>query len=590
MNKFSIKTVLVFLFILLGVVIKPPECNAYNPEIFSYKIDIDVSEDRIYSVKEQIKVYYYSPMHIFERIIPLEGYTIRKNAKGESYNVKISDIKADREFTTYNDINNCLHIKIGDEDKFVNGSQSFLLSYTYKVSVDKMNNKDEFYFPLITAGWDAPIPEFTFNIKMPKTFDANKIYFYDKFKSANSVRYFVKDNHISGVYKTTIYPNDTLTIKINLPENYFKKTFAEKFMPVIDIINYIIPIVILLIVGIINILGQNKKSEKNYVTESPEGYNPLEISYIFHQKINYSDTSAMILLLANKGFIKIEDDKGLEDDDNFKLVKIKNYDGKNKHEKLLMDFLFSGGIDFISSKDLNKKSFYKISKTIMEDVKNKFKPIFEQKIFCIQNLIILLMILRWILMCIYIGIKIGFALYLILLISLPILSYAFLINGIIRFIKKQSKANIIIFIGCIMLILTTAVVADAILINNPQLTPPLLVALVSVILMDILRHRMSKFPLNANKLYLKVKNFREFIEKVESEKLQRFVNKDNEYYYKILPYAYIFGMSKNWLKKFEYINCPPPKYYNKESFYKEILDKIMNNIINVVAQNIVLSK
>ena len=105
MDRVLKKSIFTFLFLLFGLVFIPSFCEAYNPEIVNYNVDVEVNENRVYFVKEKIKVLYYSPMTFFERIIPLEGYTIRSNEKDETYNIKISDIKADRETSSYKDFN-----------------------------------------------------------------------------------------------------------------------------------------------------------------------------------------------------------------------------------------------------------------------------------------------------------------------------------------------------------------------------------------------------------------------------------------------------------------------------------------------------
>ena len=54
----------------------------------------------------------------------------------------------------------------------------------------------------------------------------------------------------------------------------------------------------------------------------------------------------------------------------------------------------------------------------------------------------------------------------------------------------------------------------------------------------------------------KVLGFRDFLLKAEKENLENLVEKDPKYFYNILPYTYVLGISKKWIKKFEDIPMP----------------------------------
>ena len=49
----------------------------------------------------------------------------------------------------------------------------------------------------------------------------------------------------------------------------------------------------------------------------------------------------------------------------------------------------------------------------------------------------------------------------------------------------------------------------------------------------------------------RVLGFRDFIKTAELDKLNELVEEDPEYFYHIMPYAYVFGLSNKWIKNFE---------------------------------------
>ena len=48
----------------------------------------------------------------------------------------------------------------------------------------------------------------------------------------------------------------------------------------------------------------------------------------------------------------------------------------------------------------------------------------------------------------------------------------------------------------------------------------------------------------------------------DKEKLEALVMENPNYFYDILPYTYVLGVSDKWIKKFETINIEEPEWYN----------------------------
>ncbi len=67
-----------------------------------------------------------------------------------------------------------------------------------------------------------------------------------------------------------------------------------------------------------------------------------------------------------------------------------------------------------------------------------------------------------------------------------------------------------------------------------------------------------------------------FQKKCLKEKLEMLVNENPTYFYDILPYTYVLGVSNKWIKKFESINVNPPTWYN----YSDSIDIFMTSTMN----------
>ena len=66
-------------------------------------------------------------------------------------------------------------------------------------------------------------------------------------------------------------------------------------------------------------------------------------------------------------------------------------------------------------------------------------------------------------------------------------------------------------------------------------------------------------------LYGRIIGFREFIKTAELNKLEALVEEDPKYFFNILPYAYVFGLSDKWIKNFEKIKIEQADWYSSSN-------------------------
>ena len=64
-----------------------------------------------------------------------------------------------------------------------------------------------------------------------------------------------------------------------------------------------------------------------------------------------------------------------------------------------------------------------------------------------------------------------------------------------------------------------------------------------------------------NEILGKIRGFKNFLETVEKDKLEALVEEHPTYFYDILPYTYVLGISDKWIKKFESISIVAPTWY-----------------------------
>ena len=100
------------------------------------------------------------------------------------------------------------------------------------------------------------------------------------------------------------------------------------------------------------------------------------------------------------------------------------------------------------------------------------------------------------------------------------------------------------------------------LLENPVYLMGYIVGLICIVGMVICLKYLPKRSQYGNEMLGKIKGFKNYLETVEKDKLENMVMQDPSYFYNILPYTYVLGVSDKWIKKFEAISLQAPDWYD----------------------------
>lgn len=552
----------IFTFFLFSL-----NCYANDYDISKYDVEIVVDEHNKYSIKENIDTYFNVSKHGIIRRIPLYNNIKRQDGINEKNRVLISNIKVNEEFDLSRENDNYV-LKIGSADKTINGKHSYTISYDYDIGLDKNNKYDELYFNIIGTNWDTDISNVTFKITMPKEFDANKLGFsYGKYGESNTdnISYDVDGNVITGSFEGTLLAGEGLNVRLELPEGYFiRKSVGSSLL---ECWYYIIPILGVLI----SYLIWKKYGKDDQVVDvvsfyPPENMNSLDVAFAKKGSVNSNDAVSLLVYLASKGYIKIVEDK--KSKSRFTIQKVKEYDGNNKEEELFFRGLFKKVWDSISSDELNE-SFYLTINSILtkkNSTANR-KEIFNSKSSNKRYILFLFMLITSSLSTIIpaLGYKLSDVIFSILICNL-IGIVALIIVGII-YDNNCTKKGLNSALGFAFFFVLALAVANFTIIGFEYIYYDT-VYLIGFILCMVCTYLIYFFYLivtkrteYGNKVLGEINGFKKFLETAEKDKLESLVHDDPAYFYNILPYAYVLGVSDAWIKQFEGIAIAPPEWY-----------------------------
>lgn len=552
----------IFTFFLFSL-----NCYANDYDITKYDVEIVVDEHNKYSIKENIDTYFNVSKHGIVRMIPLYNNIIRQDGIRERNRVLISNVHVNEEFASSRENNNYV-LKIGSADKTINGKHSYSISYDYDIGLDKNNKYDELYFNIIGTEWDTNISNVTFKITMPKEFDASKLGFsYGEYGYSNTdnISYDVDGNVITGSFDGTLLAGEGLNVRMELPEGYFiRKSVGSSLL---ECWYYIIPILGVLI----SYLIWKKYGKDDQVVDvvsfyPPENMNSLDVAFAKKGSVNSNDAVSLLVYLASKGYIKIVEDK--KSKSRFTIQKVKEYDGNNKEEELFFRGLFKKVWDSISSDELNE-SFYLTINSILtkkNSTANR-KEIFNNKSSNKRYILFLFMLITSSLSTIIpaLGYKLSDVIFSIIICNL-IGIVALIIVGII-YDNNCTKKGLNSALGFAFFFVLALAVANFTIIGFEYIYYDT-VYLIGFILCMVCTYLIYFFYLivtkrteYGNKVLGEVNGFKKFLETAEKDKLESLVHDDPSYFYNILPYAYVLGVSDAWIKQFEGIAIAPPDWY-----------------------------
>ena len=528
--------------------------------IENYKMDIIVNEDNTFDVTETIDVRFTEKgKRGIIRNIPRANFLKRENGEYSKNIAYLTNLEVNDDFK-YTKDRKYYNIKIGKNDVVASKEKTYIIKYKYDIGKDPLKDIDEFYFYIIGEGWNTTINNVEFKIKMPKMFDENKVKFFNVYK--NNFRnlhlnYIIREKTIIASYNKKLQPNEGLSIRMILPKGYFYR----KWIPFTNAM--LIKMFISLILVIVAIIIWMSDEKKKWIVCKREYYPPNNMNSLVLTLLYYGikDDAVMLLVsLLNKGYLRFEEIRYDSSNwKNFKIIKIKDYDGNDKYEKIIFEELFK-------NKDVIEKEEYKyiindITQKVYDgiDIESFNKKRIDKKSVRIKNLIfimsmivmtfmfwsspsdiiikaIIMLVFRWVEKRMYPFIKTKT--YWIFIMSLIIVPFDFLFNGIIRledsYLIEFIFESVCFFILTVLFIKKNKVIKENIMILE------------------------------------RIDSFYKFLRNPRRDKLNELIKNDPNYLYKMIPYIVSLNLLERYNNKYikDLLNAlgSPAWYEGNEEF------------------------
>jgi uncharacterized membrane protein YgcG len=540
-------------------------------KINTFDVNIVVNENNTYDVTENITAEFFVNKHGLERLIPQKVTAVRDingQTETKNYRIIVSNIAADTQVSA-NTSGGYYNIRLGNPDVTVTGIQKYTLRYTYDPGDDGYSSFDEFYYNIIGTEWDVPIDYVAFQIFMPKSFDPSKIGFSLGSAGASGyntddIQYLTSDNDtkIIGSVHRALSPNEGLTIRLELPNGYYVGA-RQATGPANSLL-----IVSLVLLGIALLLAafflRKKKPVQTVEFYPPEGMTSADVGYVIDGIVEDKDVVSLIIYWADKGYLEIHQTEGSKDMTFIKKKELPS--SANDYETNMFDSMFEGREK--TSISALKYKFYDTVSATKEMVRFKYQRkdnlAFTKKSVAMQNLMAFLASVPLAAMTFINVYEQTFDVIFTAIVGLIVLAISWaLISVYIKSIetwfsaKRSTQVRTLIgwAVGTAVFYFLVVILSFGTFGMTAFLPPA--VALVITFLAPNFRVWTEKGLMWAGRI-LGLKNF---IQTVELEKLKMMVDENPQYFYNILPYAYVLGVTDKWSRQFESIAIQPPSWY-----------------------------
>lgn len=556
-------TIAVTVLMLFGMGICYASAASFETE--AYHVDIRVNEDNSWEVEETITMNFHGGHGIY-RYIPYVGqiyYWQDGEEITKPYKLKITDIRIPDYPYEKSYENDSIVFKIGDGDVTLQGSKTFHIGYHAKAHEDRVAEFDQFYWDIIPQDWNTPIPEASFTITLPKDFDEKQLNFYFGaygYGDTEQVAWSREGNTITGKIKSGLGAREGVTCRLMLPEGYFVGERDTGWM--LSVAAGIMAGVALLAALLWFLFGRDPKVVRTVEFYPPPEINSAEVGYIIDGVADDKDLVSLIIYFANQGYLTIED----QDGDFILTKKTPLPAGSKSYEKVMFNGLFRTG-ERVSLNSL-KEEFYEDFAAARTALRSYFtgssKRLFTQTSVLSRGIASILMLIPSVILAYFVT---EYSYYVWYWMLPPLFAAAVTLLGSLGMIwnhdkresrnKKKRVASSVLYIIIIAVgnlgILGWGLAMGAFWVAVAAVGASILILIFTILMKQRTRESAA--------LLGKILGFKEFIRTAELDRIQKLVDQDPSYFYNVLPYAYVFGLTDKWVKKFETIAVSQPDWY-----------------------------
>lgn len=575
----------------------------------SADITVEVKRDGRLEVTELLNLFYEEPCHGFIKTIPTVVWTNRDVSEAQDGSRKkmmrsTDELKDVTVSTTYRleEHSEYADIRIGSASDWVEGPQQYKLTYTLQQEEDRVPTADIFYLSLWGTSWDCEVKELSFRVNFEEAIPEASIEKLELFVGPEGDHRLQNDKYLTEVNARTVAGHVTgmkahhaATLLVPLPEGYY---LVEPSKWINISWGWAVATLLLLSLAYYYMIHTEKVTP--VVTFKPKaGIDSAVVGTLIDGKVDDIDLLSLIPKFAADGYLSISQSKT----GTTELTKLKNMptSAPSHQQSLFMAFWRHGGDKFnfrvTPSKDF-AAGWYAAKEKLKEHTKDMANEYATQGVVammaatftCSFTVCCALTdnwgwpaaICLWLTFMLFLFIGMGYK-------DLYYLVYDLLTAEIVEVIIAVIILGGVLYLPYSLFWLDYRLMFYECNYYIPEVAVWGLIALTAI--PCLLVTHITKMSKKRKELLGEILGLREFVETAERSRLEALLAEDEQYFYKVLPFAMAFGMVDKWAEKFSNLPmkfCPNIQVDNTSTLSgmmqkKALLDNNTRGIIRKYA-------
>ncbi len=538
----------------------------------SYTVSIDVLENNVLSITETIvcdfdKSYEYSrPGRGIVRFIP-KSLQFNEKSGTKRYRIGISELNTYGMTYFTEEETDYLSVYLGDRNQYVTGGiVEYKISYLYDIGELGFEDFELFYFNIVGNEWDAKMERVDFQVNFPKPVDFTNEppQAYRGMRGSTSqkeVDISFSGNTISGSTQN-LSPYEGVTVLQILPKGYFvgARNDVGGELPIV----FGAAAILLAALLCFWFFGRDNKLIPVVSFYPPQGLDSASVGYVADEAADSKDLTSLLIYWANMGIMSINQPS--KKDFVFEKTGELSPDAP-AYQRTMWEGLFDSR-DRVELNDL-KNTFY----TTVNAAKNALTSYFsveERRLYYKQSTF-----LKGLFTFLTAGATFGFGYYCGYMVEgssdavfsaiLPTVAVVAVMGFFNRMVSQWNTMSIVKkFFRAFWFVIVMVVVFGLfyIFVADDPITPLYAILIILCIMFTgILAVFMKKRTKQGYNWNCEILGLRNFIKMAELDRIKLLCQENPNYFYSVLPYAYVLGLTDVWAKNFEGIAIEPPTWY-----------------------------
>lgn len=522
-----------------------------------------VHDDNSYTVREIMQPYFLEPSHGLYRSIPTSIWIKRDTTEAQDfsgsqmhhYPVDVTVDWCNLDYLT-EEVDGVKDIRIGSADRYLSGEQSITLDYTLQLPDDRTPQSDLFFHSVIGTGNPCTIRRIGFRIFFdtplpPESLQRIIVYKGPEGSTDDYSRQVLTEctpDSITG-WIDELAPYEGVSVFIPLPEGYFDAPqppygFWAKVLAVLSCL--------VLTVVLLREFASSDSVTRVVTFYPPEEISSADVGTLYDCSADDEDLISLLPWFANFGYLRIFQ----ADDGRLMLQRLKDLpDDAPLHQRLIFEALFPAGAELFDTTAQTSVQFGRTWLKARDQILKDNSPHFDQ--FNYKTFF-------WLLLGLLLG-AMAFAYadttpdasfmgaFVFVCFAVEAIVIALFCGG---FYRKQ-KGCMLTLSGLFVVLFAASwpyfLRADDFYIPKLYLEAILILSFVA----SLFTRRLYSMTAFRRERMGQILGLEEFIRTADVDRLKALLTADGRYFYKVLPYAIVFGLADRWAAQFAQLTIPP---------------------------------